>query len=75
MVFPPCGAGIPLFMEGGVKVTQPALENKMGVMPENRLLLNMAVPMILSMLIPHVDDLVHHLAMLLMTLFIKAAHL
>ncbi len=51
MVFPPCGAGIPLFMEGGVKVTQPAQENKMGVMPENRLLLNMAVPMILSMLI------------------------
>ena len=26
-------------------------ENKMGVMPENRLLLNMAVPMILSMLV------------------------
>ena len=27
------------------------VENKMGVMPENRLLLNMAVPMILSMLV------------------------
>lgn len=30
---------------------QPLQENKMGVMPENRLLLNMAVPMILSMLV------------------------
>lgn len=29
----------------------PAQENKMGVMPENRLLLNMALPMIISMLI------------------------
>ncbi len=29
----------------------PKKENKMGVMPENKLLLNMAVPMILSMLI------------------------
>ena len=30
---------------------QPGKENKMGVMPENKLLLNMAVPMILSMLV------------------------
>ncbi len=30
---------------------EPLQENKMGVMPENRLLLNMAVPMILSMLV------------------------
>ena len=30
---------------------QPASENKMGIMPENKLLLNMAVPMIVSMLI------------------------
>ena len=30
---------------------QPRTENKMGVMPENKLLLNMAVPMIVSMLI------------------------
>ena len=30
---------------------QPASENKMGVMPENKLLLNMALPMIASMLI------------------------
>ena len=29
----------------------PPAENKMGVMPENKLLLNMAVPMILSMLV------------------------
>lgn len=32
-------------------MSQPAQENKMGVMPENRLLLNMALPMIISMLI------------------------
>jgi len=32
-------------------VSQPAQENKMGVMPENKLLLNMALPMIISMLI------------------------
>ena len=32
-------------------VSQPASENKMGIMPENKLLLNMAVPMIISMLI------------------------
>jgi len=32
-------------------VAQPANENKMGIMPENKLLLNMALPMILSMLI------------------------
>ncbi len=32
-------------------MSQPASENKMGVMPENRLLLNMALPMIISMLI------------------------
>lgn len=32
-------------------MSQPAQENKMGVMPENRLLLNMALPMIASMLI------------------------
>ena len=31
-------------------MSKPA-ENKMGVMPENKLLLNMAVPMILSMLV------------------------
>lgn len=49
MVFLSCGAGIPLFLEGGMNMAQP--ENKMGVMPENRLLLNMAVPMILSMLV------------------------
>ena len=30
---------------------RPANENKMGVMPVNRLLLNMAVPMIISMLV------------------------
>ena len=32
-------------------MSQPASENKMGVMPENKLLLNMALPMIISMLI------------------------
>lgn len=32
-------------------MSQPAQENKMGVMPENKLLLNMALPMIISMLI------------------------
>ena len=32
-------------------MSQPASENKMGIMPENKLLLNMAVPMIISMLI------------------------
>ncbi len=32
-------------------MSQPAQENKMGVMPENKLLLNMALPMIVSMLI------------------------
>ena len=32
-------------------MAQPANENKMGIMPENKLLLNMALPMILSMLI------------------------
>ena len=32
-------------------MSQPANENKMGVMPENKLLLNMALPMIISMLI------------------------
>ena len=32
-------------------MAQPAQENKMGVMPENKLLLNMALPMIVSMLI------------------------
>ena len=32
-------------------MAQPAQENKMGVMPENKLLLNMALPMIISMLI------------------------
>ena len=32
-------------------MAQPANENKMGVMPENKLLLNMALPMIASMLI------------------------
>ena len=32
-------------------MSQPAQENKMGVMPENKLLLNMALPMIASMLI------------------------
>ena len=32
-------------------MSQPASENKMGVMPENKLLLNMALPMIVSMLI------------------------
>ena len=30
---------------------QAGKENKMGIMPENKLLLNMAVPMILSMLV------------------------
>jgi len=30
---------------------RPAAENKMGVMPENKLLVNMAVPMIISMLV------------------------
>ena len=32
-------------------MSQPASENKMGIMPENKLLLNMALPMIASMLI------------------------
>ena len=32
-------------------MAQPASENKMGIMPENKLLLNMALPMIISMLI------------------------
>ena len=32
-------------------VAQPTNENKMGVMPENKLLLNMALPMIMSMLV------------------------
>ena len=32
-------------------VDRPANENKMGVMPVNRLLLNMAVPMVISMLV------------------------
>ncbi|MCI9295719.1 MAG: MATE family efflux transporter [Lawsonibacter sp.] len=32
-------------------MAQPANENKMGIMPENKLLLNMALPMIASMLI------------------------
>ena len=32
-------------------MSQPAQENKMGIMPENKLLLNMALPMIISMLI------------------------
>lgn len=32
-------------------VAQPTNENKMGVMPENKLLLNMALPMIISMLV------------------------
>lgn len=32
-------------------VETPANENKMGVMPVNRLLLNMAVPMVISMLV------------------------
>ncbi|MCI9156063.1 MAG: MATE family efflux transporter [Lawsonibacter sp.] len=32
-------------------MSQPAQENKMGIMPENKLLLNMALPMIASMLI------------------------
>ena len=32
-------------------MSQPLKENKMGVMPENKLLLNMALPMIISMLI------------------------
>ena len=40
-----------IFYGGGILVSQPAQENKMGVMPENRLLLNMALPMIVSMLI------------------------
>ena len=44
--------GIPLFFtEEEFLVSQPASENKMGVMPENKLLLNMALPMIISMLI------------------------
>ena len=32
-------------------MAQPTNENKMGVMPENKLLLNMALPMIMSMLV------------------------
>ena len=40
-----------IFYRGGFLVSQPASENKMGVMPENKLLLNMALPMIVSMLI------------------------
>jgi putative MATE family efflux protein len=40
-----------IFYGGGILVSQPAQENKMGVMPENKLLLNMALPMIISMLI------------------------
>ena len=40
-----------IFYRGGILVSQPASENKMGVMPENKLLLNMALPMIISMLI------------------------
>ena len=34
-----------------ITVETPANENKMGVMPVNRLLLNMAVPMVISMLV------------------------
>lgn len=34
-----------------MSVAQPNKENKMGVMPENKLLLNMAIPMIVSMLV------------------------
>ena len=37
--------------EGGEKVAQTVRENKMGVMPVNPLLLSMAVPMMISMLV------------------------
>ena len=37
-------------MENGIEITPPK-ENKMGVMPINRLLLSMSVPMMLSMLV------------------------
>lgn len=38
-------------MKEDTRAGQPVHENKMGVMPVNRLLLNMAVPMIISMLV------------------------
>mgnify|MGYP001085517857 FL=1 len=37
--------------KGGIPVGETPKENKMGTMPVNRLLLNMAVPMIISMLV------------------------
>ena len=37
--------------KGGTKLSTAIKENKMGYMPENKLLLSMSIPMMLSMLI------------------------